>query len=125
MIAGKPRKLDDTTYPEIAEAVLAELASRLRRSTVYTEHLSNHSVHQRVVRLLLVLAEDYGVIDNKGAIRIDLGLTQDQMASMFGTTRETINRELSKLRDQKVIRSGHKQIIIRNLVQLKQLLELP
>jgi CRP/FNR family transcriptional regulator, cyclic AMP receptor protein len=108
--------------PLIAEAIIEALSMRLRRTTTYCEHLSQHSVQQRVVRLLLALTDDYGTTNSDGSIRMQLGLNQDEIASMFGTTRETINRELGKLRKQQLISLHQGEIVIPSIDPLLELL---
>src|SRR5207247_411787 len=50
-------------HPAIGEAMLTELAARLRVSSGYAEHLANPSAQQRVGWLVLSLAQRYGVLD--------------------------------------------------------------
>jgi CRP/FNR family transcriptional regulator, cyclic AMP receptor protein len=109
-------------HPAIAEAMLAEIASRLRASTNYAEHLANPSAQHRVGWLLLDLARRYGVPGGDGT-RIDLCLTQDDLASMFGVARETINRVLMRLRDQSLIAIVGGQIFVRDCTRLERALD--
>lgn len=108
-----------STYPEIAVSVLEELSARLRRTNIYAEHLASHSAPQRVVRTLLDLADQHGVAEH-GATRIDLHLTQDDLASLAGTTRETVNRVLSGLREQGLIQIERARVSVLNLPQLER-----
>jgi CRP-like cAMP-binding protein len=105
--------------PEIAVSVLEELSARLRRTNIYVEHLTSQSAPQRVVRTLLDLADQHGV-GEQGATRIDLHLTQDDLASLAGTTRETVNRVLSGLRDQGLIHVERARVSVLNLPQLER-----
>jgi CRP-like cAMP-binding protein len=107
------------TYPEIAVTVLEELSARLRHTNTYIEHLSSTSAPQRVVRTLLDLADHHGVTEH-GTTRIDLHLTQDDLASLAGTTRETVNRVLGGLREQGLIRIERARLSVLNLTQLEQ-----
>jgi CRP-like cAMP-binding protein len=108
--------------PPIAEALLGAVAARLRQTNVYAEQLSSHSAPRRVVRQLLGLAIQHGV-DEGQATRIDLRLTQDDLASLSGTTRETVNRVLGLLRDQRIIRVERAQVYILDRAQLERSLE--
>lgn len=110
------------TSPPIALAVMEVLAGRLRHSNTYAEHLVSHSAPQRVVHCLLDLAAQHGVAED-GATRIDLHLTQDDLASLAGTTRETVNRVLSSLRDQGLIRVTRARLSVLNLAQLERSLD--
>jgi CRP-like cAMP-binding protein len=105
-------------YPSIAASVLEAMAARLRMTTVYAEQMANLPAPQRVVRQLLELATCYGIAD-RGAIRIDLHLTQDDLASLSGTTRETVNRVLSNLRDQGLIRVERARVSVLKMQQLE------
>lgn len=107
------------TMPQIAVTVLEELSSRLRRTNIYIEHLASTSAPQRVVRTLLDLADQHGV-QERGMTRIDLHLTQDDLASLAGTTRETVNRVLSSLREQGLISVERARLSVLNLTELEQ-----
>lgn len=109
------------TMPDIALTVLAELSHRLRRTNTYVEYLASHSAPQRVVRTLLDLADQHGVSKPDGAHRINLHLTQDDLASLAGTTRETVNRVLSGLREQGLIQIERARVSVLNLPRLEQL----
>lgn len=103
--------------PPIAASVLEVLTLRLRQSNAIANQLANMSASQRVVRQLLGLATRYGIADG-GVIRIDLHLTQDDLASLSGTTRETVNRVLAHLREQGFIRVERAHVSVLNLDQL-------
>lgn len=109
--------------PPIAASVLEAMALRLRQTTVHAEQLASFTAPQRVVRQLVDLAMQHGVADG-GATRIDLRLTQDDLASLSGTTRETVNRVLSGLRDQGLIRVERARVSVLNLPLLEQALGL-
>lgn len=111
------------TMPDIAVTVLEELSARLRHTNIYIEYLASQSAPQRVVRTLLDLADQHGVSE-RGATRIDLHLTQDDLASLAGTTRETVNRVLSGLRDQGLIQVERGRLSMLNLPELTRSFEL-
>jgi CRP-like cAMP-binding protein len=109
--------------PPIAAAMLEAVAARLRQTNAQAEQLSSLSAPRRVVRQLLGLAEQHGVAEGQ-ATRIDLRLTQDDLASLSGTTRETVNRVLGLLRDQRIIRVERAQVSILDRAKLLRSLEL-
>jgi CRP/FNR family transcriptional regulator, cyclic AMP receptor protein len=111
-------------HPAIAAALLAELAARLRDSTSYAEHLANPAAQQRVGWLVLALAQRYGVPETKGT-RIDLELTQDDLASMFGMARETVNRVLARLRERGLVALDHGQLLVLDCARLEHALAQP
>lgn len=105
--------------PPIAVAVLEAMAARLRQSTHRADNLGTSSAPQRVIQQLLSLAAHYGIPDG-ATIRIDLHLTQDALASLAGTTRETVNRVLSGLRDQGLIRVARARVSVLDVARLEQ-----
>jgi CRP/FNR family cyclic AMP-dependent transcriptional regulator len=77
---------------------------------------------QRLARLLVELAGRYGSRED-GAIEIALPLSQEELASLAGTSRATVTRALSDWRQRGLIRTSQRQrhIIITNVAGLKQL----
>ena len=98
-------------HPPIAIALLEAMAHRLRQSTSHADMLGTVPASQRVARQLLNLAACYGTCEN-GVTHIDLHLTQDDLASLAGTTRETVNRVLALLSGQGLIRVARAQISV-------------
>jgi CRP/FNR family transcriptional regulator len=94
------------------------MAARLRLTTLYAEQMANLPATQRVVRQLLDLATHYGIPDGS-VTHIGLHLTQDDLASLSGTTRETVNRVLSNLRDQGLIRVERARVSVLKMQQLE------
>lgn len=107
--------------PPIASAALTALSRRLRRSTVQAEHLASLSASQRVVQQLLCLVADHGTHGSATAVT-ELRVTQHELASLSGTTRETVNRVLSQLRDQGIVQLERARIIVRDVSGLEQAL---
>jgi len=73
---------------------------------------------QRVARLLLSLATQYG--SGKGG-EIDVPLTQDELAGLAGTSRATVTRAFSNWRGRGFIRTGQRRITITNPEGLKRI----
>ena len=85
--------------PQIAIALLAELASRLRRTDRQIEGLALLDVTSRISETLLQLASDRGVETGTGVL-IQNRPTHQELANMSGTTRETVSRVLKRLETQ-------------------------
>lgn len=109
-----------TVCPPIAVALLEALAARLRQSNTYVEHLASLSAPQRVVRQLVGLAR-HGDAESLDP-QINLRLTQDELASLSGTTRETVNRVLAHLRDQGILLVERSRVRVLSLARLEQVL---
>ena len=85
------------------------------RTLSHIQAMAFDSVVDRLLSLLHELAQECGV-RAPGGTRIEAPLTQAQLASLIGTTRETISCELSKLaRSGRISRSGGK-IVLRSML---------
>lgn len=104
--------------PELAAALIGLLSTRLRHVTDYAESLAFLDVHARVARALLELAGRYGVRGE--GIAIDLDLTQTDLATMVGATRERVNRALAAFREQGLVELRGRQIVLRDPDRLRQ-----
>ncbi len=86
------------------------------------EELTFKSVLGRVISLFLKLNKKFGV-NYKDNILINISLTHNDIASMIGATRESTTLALNKLKDQNLIYSEKKKIIIEDFDKLKELSE--
>ncbi len=84
-------------HPRIALNMLASLATRVRQSTSSIETLSSLDVHGRVARKLLDLAERHGEKVAAG-LRINVKLTQSELAGLVGASRESVNKVIGYYR---------------------------
>lgn len=107
------------TQPPIAVPLMEALAARIRQGTSHAEMLGTGSAPQRIARQLLLLAERYGRSEGS-RIRIDLRLTQDDLASLAGVTRETANRVLATFRNQGLVVVSRTDVSILNRGALEQ-----
>jgi len=73
--------------------LMAVLCRRLRRSNATLEELALLDLGARLARLLLRLARDYGVKAARGT-RIEVKLSQKDLGTLVGSSREKVNRQL-------------------------------
>ncbi len=85
--------------PKIAITLLKELAGRIRKSDTHIRSLSLLDARGRVASTLIRLAEDIGMIKNGRVTIPELPLQRD-LASIAGTSRETISRVLKKFEEE-------------------------
>lgn len=102
--------------PEIAMGLLSEMSKRLRKANKQIGSLSTMSVSGRVAGTLLNLMEERGVRihteNGKMVTVIHNRPTQQQLADMSGTTRETVSRICSLLVRTGAIAMTGKDIVI-------------
>ena len=76
-------------HPEIYGNVIRALLEKLRKATRQIEELAFLDVYGRLARVLIENRNDDGVIEEK--------LTQQELADMVGSSRETVNRIFNEL----------------------------
>jgi CRP-like cAMP-binding protein len=86
-----------TEHPGAALILIRMLIRRLTEATSEVVDLATQDSVGRVAKRLLELATDHGTPAAEGT-RIDLSLTQDELASWTGATRETVSRALRLMR---------------------------
>jgi len=110
-----------TNNEQAIKAIFANLSIRLRRTDDLLEDVCFLNISTRLARRLVQLAEGYGTDgDNGSYIQIDLRLTQKDLASMVGVTRESINKELKILREKGLVSTVGNAIQILNMERLKR-----
>jgi len=97
-------------YPAVAEAILADFASRLRRLASLVEDLSFRTVRARLARFLLRQASSRGH-----------RLTQAEMAAELGTVRDVVGRTLADFQAEGLISIERHRIVIRDRRRLEAL----
>ncbi len=100
-------------YPRTALNILAEMSRRLRRADAVIGNLALLDVYGRVARFLRELARREGE-QIGGAVVIRQRPTQQEIASMIGTSRETVSRALSEFQRRGYVEMTGKRIALRN-----------
>lgn len=106
-------------HPEVSLKVLAVVGSRLRRLVGIIEDLSFTTVRQRLISLLLRLAQA-GSTDTKQGIRVELTASHQDLAAELGTVRELVSRNLSRLQAEGFVEVNGRTIIVKDLAGLKR-----
>jgi CRP/FNR family transcriptional regulator, cyclic AMP receptor protein len=140
LLDGKPRSADAETIepcellaldrdafvacldrsPALAREVIRCLAARLREAADTTDTARSTDVTGRVCAFLLELARTHGTAMPDGTAIVSLRLTQQEIADRVGTTRETVNRSLARLRELGTIRSQSGRIVVRDAARLRK-----
>lgn len=97
--------------PQLAFNFMKALSVRVRHTTDQVGNLALLDVPSRLARKLLELAQSHGQVEADG-VRINLNLTQSELASAIGATRESINKALGNFKRQGLIRMEQGQITI-------------
>ena len=88
---------------DVVSALIAELCRRVRNASKMFEVKSEKSARVRISRTLLHLASKWGERNSTGAVRIP-GFSQSEFGDFAGITRESVNRQLKSLEEERLIR---------------------
>jgi CRP-like cAMP-binding protein len=99
-------------HPQTALNVVAELSRRLRHADAIIGNLALLDVYGRVARKLKDLAEKEGEEIEDG-VMIRERPTQQELAGMIGTSRETVSRALSDFARRGFLEMNGKRILLR------------
>lgn len=97
--------------PALALSLLRALSERLRYATEEAGGLASLTVVERLLRRLQQLAEWAGTPTEDG-VRITLPMNQQELATLIGTSRESVNRALVQLRRQGKVRLENGWIVL-------------
>ena len=140
LLDGKPRSADATALddsvlmvverrhflpfllrnPTLMERMLVVLCDRLRRTSIALEELALLDLPERLARLITKMAREYGRPVAEG-MRIDMKLSQRDLATLVASSRETVNKQLRGWREQGVLDLVAGHIVVRNAAALERL----
>ena len=106
-------------HPDVALKVIAVVGSRLRRLVGIIEELSFTTVRQRLIALILRLAQAEGVRSSEG-VRIELTKTHQDLAAELGTVRELVSRNLSRLVAEGFLDVEGRKIVVKDIAGLRR-----
>ena len=104
-----------SSEPAVRDALLASLALELRRLTTHVEELHFLDITGRLAACLVRLASDGGTTLPDGAIRLRTSLTQGDLASMVGSTRQSVNKLLGQFAGDGFLRLERDAIVLTDL----------
>lgn len=100
------------TRPEVAQRFLRIMARRIRSTSSNITDTVYADVAARVAKHLLGLAQRFGVQDH-GALRVPMDLTQEQFSFLVGSSRESVNKVLCDFAARGWITVSKNAIVIR------------
>jgi len=103
------------TDSAIAMNLLAVMVLRLRRFASQIENLSLKEVPSRLASYLLYLSEEQ---DNRSQVSLDI--SKGQLASLLGTSPETLSRIFAKMTEEGLIEVRGRVIVLKDIFGLTQ-----
>lgn len=106
--------------PRAALVILRMVAGRLRYADASQADFATHDVMGRVAFRLVELCERFGeAAAEGGGIEIELPLSQEELASWTGASREAVSKALQLLRSLKILETGRRRVVVRDLEALR------
>ncbi len=106
------------TEPAVRDTLLASIAGELRRLTTHVEELHFLDMTGRLAARLVRLAREAGPAGADGSIRLRATLTQAELASMVGCTRQSVNKLLGQFASDGLVRVDRDGILVLDLAGL-------
>jgi CRP-like cAMP-binding protein len=104
-------------HPVVSMALTRLMGLRRQKIERRLKNLLYLSNRDRLTHLLLELAEQYGERTREG-VRLRIRLSHQDLASVIGSTRETVTVVLGELQAEGLISVGRRKIVIRQPEQL-------
>ena len=108
-----------TGRPEVAKALLAALAQRLRKTNEHLADLVFTDVPGRVAKALLDLANRFGRPVEDG-IMVSHDLTQEELAQLVGASRETVNKALADFAQRGWLHLESRSVVLLDVERLRR-----
>ncbi len=115
--AALDRLLD--AHPAIARSLLVYLTDMVRRLSEQASDLVFLDLEGRLAKCLDRLAEDNGKVEGDD-IRLDLNITQSDLASMVGASRPSVNQALQSFNKRGFVRTEGRTILITDRAALRR-----
>ena len=104
--------------PSLAIGLIEVLAQRVRTLTKRYETISSQDLPQRLAQVLVSLAQKHGQPDGP-YVRIPVRLSQQDLGSMVGATRESVNKQLRKWTQTGVLHRATGCVVISDFPALR------
>lgn len=103
--------------PDVTLGITKLLGLRRRRIERRLKSLLFRSNREKLVHLLLELAEQYGKTTRDGLL-IDIKLSHQDLANIIGSTRETVTTTLGELQSEGSLQIGRRTTVLTDVRQL-------
>ncbi|MNY27934.1 hypothetical protein D3C86_1618750 [compost metagenome] len=110
------------THPHVVLDLLAYLYIILDTVLERMVHFISSSAKNRIIYSLITECKQFGVAREDGSYIVTI--TEKELGSRAGLSRETVSREARVLKIAKLIEVHHSSIIIPNLKRLERYLEI-
>lgn len=107
-------------HPRAAIALANALAARVRRLSERAEERQTMALPARIAKRLVALAADHGKRPIVGG-PVEVRLSQQDLADLVGTTRESVNKQLREWEEAGLVRLGRGRVVLLDRERLASL----
>jgi len=111
-------------HATVAVGITRLIGLRRRRIERRLKYLLFRSNRERLVHLLLELAEQYGQRGPEG-VQLGIKLSHQDLASVIGSTRETVTVVLGEMQTEGLVKLGRRKIVLQKLDRLAASVDVP
>jgi CRP/FNR family cyclic AMP-dependent transcriptional regulator len=112
-------------HPGLSVGITKLMGLSRRRVERRLKSLLFCSNRERLVHLLFDLAEKYGRYTKEGGISLGIHLSHQELASIIGSTRETVTLVLGELQAEGSISISRREILLNQVGRLAEMIEMP
>jgi CRP-like cAMP-binding protein len=105
-------------HPRIALSITAQVGNRFKRIENRVENLVFRNLRSRIAHILLELAQDFGKPEDGGTL-VDIPLSQGDVATLVGATRQSVNLCLGELREAKLVSYRSRRFLLHDPAALR------
>lgn len=105
--------------PEMTLKLMQIMEQKIQMLQQRVQELTSQDILHRVIRALLRLAQESGEYSGENEVYIQMSMTNQDMANMVGSTRETINRVLNQLKKENLLEKNRHSVRIVDMDALK------
>lgn len=106
--------------PQIAVKVMKVMGQKILHLQERLQDFISKDVQHRLIQALIRLAKENGIKHQEGTY-VSLPITNQDLANMVGTSRESINRIINHFKKEKLIEADRHGFLIYNMDQLENI----
>ncbi|SDO16424.1 Crp/Fnr family transcriptional regulator [Alkalicoccus daliensis] len=107
--------------PKIAIKVMKVMGEKLLELQQRIQSITSQDVFTRIIGALVKFSRELGKVQTDGkTIKINMPMTNTDLANLIGVTRESVNRALNRLKKEGIIEHSRKEILILDMERLSE-----
>jgi len=123
MIPGRTIQQLMESQPSVSLSISRLMGLRRQRVERRLKSLLFRSNRERLMHVLIELAEQFGTLTERG-VELSIKLSHQDYANLIGSTRETVTVTLGKLQRDGYIRMNRRQIVITKITEIAEIVDL-